>query len=77
MTCEQTGRSRRQGRRLLFSPAGGKSQNPERKQMTEIILKDFSHLIVFKLAKDGVELYPGFIELVLEHIGPLEAGSGH
>ena len=37
----------------------------------------FFHLIIFELAKDGVELDPGFVELVLEHIGPLEAGRSH
>ena len=38
---------------------------------------DFFHLIVLQLAQDGVELDPGLVELVLQHIGPLEAGRGH
>ena len=36
-----------------------------------------SHLIVLELAEDGVKLDPGLVELVLQHIGPLEAGGGH
>ena len=36
-----------------------------------------SHLIVLQLAEDCVKLDPGFVKLVLQHIGPLEAGGGH
>ena len=36
-----------------------------------------SHLIVLELAEDGVKLDPGLVELVLQHIGPLEACGGH
>ena len=35
------------------------------------------HLIVLELAEDGVKLDPGLVELVLQHIGPLEACGGH
>ena len=36
-----------------------------------------SHLIVLELAEDGVKLDPGLVKLVLQHIGPLEAGGGY
>ena len=36
-----------------------------------------SHLIVLELTEDGVKLDPGLVELVLQHISPLEAGGGH